>query len=390
MVAPNVEIRTMDKKPFSLTVDLDFLYLSNGHSRVYEEVLSAIDRRDGLICLTGDPGTGKTLVCRRLLEELSDEYNVVLVNTPPRSPDEMTQTLDEAFAEVNGDSKIPVAIFDEAQHLDNHCLDHVKFLTNLERDGGKLLQIVLVGQPDLAEKLSQKRFAQLEQRIGAKLKLGTLQMKEVLPYLNHRLSVAGLSNDLRFTKRSAGYFFKKTLGVPRLINRIANIAVEEAVRGKKKKIGVGIIKKAELKVDAARGDRREKKRPLVLSPRLAVLLVLLLVSAGFYLRQNPEWQDFVMGARRAETQAVPTPSQFTLKVGTFLKRAEADELREKLAKEGFSSTVLMKDLGDGWNLFQVRLTGSYSSAEADAQTDKLRRAGIQTVDKIQVSAGSAK
>lgn len=390
MAEPNVRKRTMDKKPFSLTVDLDFLYLSDGHTRVYEEILSAIDRRDGLICLTGDPGTGKTVICRRLLEELNDNYNVVLVNTPPRSPDEMTQTLDETFAEMNGDSKIPVAIFDEAQHLDNHCLDHVKFLTNLERDGGKLLQIVLVGQPELAEKLGQKRFTQLEQRIGAKLRLGTLQQTEILPYLNHRLSVGGPSDDLRFTKRAARYFFKKTLGVPRLINRVANIAVEEALRGKKKKIGVGIVKKAELKVDAARGDWREEKRQLVFSPRLAVLLVLLLVSAGFYLRQHPEWQDFVMGVRRAETQSVPSPSQFTLKVGTFLKRAEADELRERLAKAGFSSAVLMKDLGDGWDLFQVRLTGTYSSAEADSQIDKLRHAGIETVDKIQVSAANAK
>lgn len=388
MDAPNVKRKTMDKKPFSITVDLDFLYLSEGHSRVYEEILSAIDRRDGLICLTGDPGTGKTVICRRLLDELSDDYNVVVVNTPPKTPDEMTQTLDEAFAEMDGDAKIPVAIFDEAQHLDTPCLDHIKFLTNLEKNGGKLLQIILVGQPELAETLSRKHFIQLEQRIGAKLKIGALKKKEILPYLNHRLSVAGLDDDLRFTWRSASYFHKKTHGVPRLINRLANIAVNEALERKKKKIGARIVKRAEEKVDAARGDWIEENRPLVFAPRLTALLFLFVLSAGFYLYHKPEWRDFLTGVRRAETQPVPSSSRFALRVGTFLKREEADGIREILADLGFPSVVVMKDLGDGWNMYQVRLTGSYSLAEAEVQMEKLDRVGIQNVDKVQVNPRS--
>jgi type II secretory pathway predicted ATPase ExeA len=389
MVAPNVKRKPMEKKPFSLTVDLDFLYPSEGHSRVYEEILAAIERRDGLICLTGDPGTGKTVICRRLMEELSDDYNVVLVNTPPKTPDDMTQTLDDAFAEMDGDAKVPVAIFDEAQHLDDRCLDHVKLLTNLEKNGGKLLQIVLVGQPQLAETLSQRRFTQLEQRIGAKLKLGTLKKKEILAYLSHRLTVAGLGEELRFTPGTANYFFKRTQGVPRLINRIANVAVVEALEGKKHKIGARIVKRAEGKVNAARGDWIEERKPAVSAPRLAALLFLLVLLFGAYLYQNPEWRDLLMGVRRAETQAVTAPSRFALKVGTFLKKAEADEMQENLVIKGFPATVLSKDFGEGWMLYQVRLTGSYSLAEAESEMDKLRNIGIQTADKIPVGPRSA-
>ena len=124
---------TISKRPFSLTADLDFLYISDQHKRVFEEALSAIKRRDGLICIIGEPGTGKTILCRRLLAELDGDYQVVLVNTPPKTPHEMTETLDAAFGEMEGDSRIPLAVFDEAQHLDFRCLDHVKFLTNLEK-----------------------------------------------------------------------------------------------------------------------------------------------------------------------------------------------------------------------------------------------------------------
>lgn len=390
MAVANFKRRTIDKKPFSLTVDLDFLYLSEGHSRVYEEILAAVDRRDGLICLTGEPGTGKTVICRRLLEELSDDYNVVLVSTPPKTPEEMTRTLDDAFAEMDRDGRIPVAIFDEAQHFDHPCLDHVKFLTNLEKNGGKLLQIVLVGQPELAETLSQRRFIQLEQRIGAKLKLGALKKNETPSYLGHRLSVAGLGDELSFTKRSANHLYNLTQGVPRLINRIANVAVEEALNEKKNKIGVGICKRAESKVNAARGDWIEEKKPLILAPRLAALVLVLFVAAGAYLYQNPQWQDLLMGARRAETRGLTSAARVALNAGTFLKRAEAEALRDELAGEGYPSTVLVKDLGEGWSLFQVRLTGTYSQAEAEIQMENLRAVGLSSVDKIPLSARSAK
>lgn len=375
----------MDKKPFSLTVNLDFLYQSEEHSRVFEEILAALSRREGLVCLTGEPGTGKTVICRRILDELDKNYNVVLVNTPPKTPDDMTQTLDDAFGEMESDPKIPVAIFDEAQHLDLRCMDHVKFLTNLEKDGGKLLQIILVGQPELEEKLSHKRFVQLEQRIGAKLRLGSLRKKEVLPYLSHRLAVAKLSEALRFTRGSARYLYKKTFGVPRLINRIANLAVEEALHDGKKRLGVGVIRRAVSKVSASRADWESDRKSSRLSSSLFVLLFLFALSVGLFLYTNPDWRVPLIRDRVVETRPGATATQYALTLGNFLKREDAEELGEQLAKEGFSSVLMTKDLGDGWILYQVRLRGAYSQAGAEKEMERLSGKGVHGGDKIQIS-----
>ena len=375
----------MEKRPFSLTADLNFLYLSEGHMRVFGEILSAISRRDGLICVTGGPGTGKTIICRRLLEELGDEYNAVVVTTPSKTPQAMTETLDEAFGEMEGDARIPVAIFDEAQHLDFRCLDHIKFLTNLEKKGEKLLQIVLVGQPELAEKINHKRFTQLEQRIGAKLKLVPLKKREILFYLNHRLAVAGVSEDVRFTKSAARYLYRETTGVPRLINRIANIAVEHALQESKGKIGAAAVKRAASKVSASRSDWKEAAGPQRLSPRLSVLILLLVLSVGLYNYYNPDWLSSLYGTDHAETSLMPAQPQFALKLGAFLQREQADEFRERLAKEDLKAAVAAKDLGDGWVLYQVRLPGPYTQDEAINVISHLHRIGVQEVEKLPIS-----
>lgn len=377
----------MDKRPFSLTADLDFLYLSEGHMRIFAEILAAIGRRDGLICVTGEPGAGKTIVCRRLLEELGSEYNVVLVTTPPKTPQAMTETLDDAFGTVEGDSRIPVVIFDEAQHLDFRCLDHIKFLTNLEKEGEKLLQIVLVGQPELAEKVSHKRFTQLEQRIGAKLKLGRLKRKEVLPYLNHRLTVAGLSEEASFRRGSASFLYRETGGVPRLINRIANIAVEEAVHEGKKKIGARLVKQAAAKVSASRSDWNEQASPRRLSATFAVLSVLLVLSAGWYFYLNPEWLMPRHGLRGLEPQRPSSRAEYALKLGNFLLKEQAEELRERLTKEDFRATIAARDFGDGWILYQVRLPGPYTREEATNVVGRLSQIGIQNVERIPLNSG---
>lgn len=372
------------KRPFSLTADLDFLYVSDQHKRVFEETLSAIKRRDGLICVIGEPGAGKTILCRRLLEELDGNYNVVLVNTPPKTPQDMTETLDAAFGEMTGDGKIPLAVFDEAQHLDFRCLDHVKFLTNLEKNSERLLQIILVGQPELAEKLSHKRFTQLEQRIGAKLGIGPLKKREVLAYLTHRLSVAGLSGELRFTKPSASYLYRKTSGIPRLINRIANLAVERALQQERGKIGVSQVKRAFFKVNATRGDWIAPKKEVSLFRKIFLLIFLLVISLTSIFYYIPEWRALLVGEWQGRGKSALSSPQFVVKVGNFLVKDQADDLLDQLGKQGFPATVVEKELGDGWLLYQVRLAGRYNREEAETLVDLLRTIGNKSVDVIEI------
>ena len=374
----------MNKRPFSLTANLEFLYISDKHGRVFQETVSAIKRRDGLICITGEPGTGKTIICRRLLEELSEEYNVTLVNTPPKTPQAMTETLDDAFGEMEGNCKTPVAVFDEAQHLDFRCLDHVKFLTNLEKDGEKLLQIILVGQPELAEKMNHKRFYQLEQRVGAKLRMGPLKKNEVLAYLTHRLSVAGLSEVIHFTRPSAVCLYHQTSGVPRLVNRIANLAVEQAVQKNKGRIGIAEVKRAASKVSASRDNWIAAEKPYFLSIRLSILVFLFLSSVALFLYYDPEWRFSLPGKLIWETRSVPSSSQIAVKVGTFFVKEEAEELRDRLQEQGFPSIIVEKELGEGWTLYQVRLSGLYTKEEATNEMDMLRTIGVHSIDTVQV------
>jgi general secretion pathway protein A len=380
--------KTMNKKPFNLTADLDFLYISEQHKRVFNEALSAIKRRDGLICIIGESGTGKTTLCRRLLEEVNGDYNTVLVNTPPATPRDMTETLDAAFGEIEGDSRVPLAVFDEAQHLDFRCLDQVKFLTNLERNAEKLLQIVLVGQPELAEKISHKRFNQLDQRIGAKLVMGPLGKKEVLPYLAHRLSIAGLAEKIHFTPSSARYLRRKTSGVPRLINRIANLTVEHAMRESRRRVGVAQVKKAFSEIKATRDDWTGHKKAYPIWWRL-VPGILLLVLVGLFLYYQSRWQGFWPGAQIGQAQfrsSSSSPSQFAIKAGNFLVKDQARELRDQLGRQGFPSIVLEKELGDGWVLYQVRLTGRYNKDEAESLMDILRNMGINGIDAVELKS----
>jgi type II secretory pathway predicted ATPase ExeA len=366
---------TVEKRPFSLTADLDFLYLSGEHQRVFEEIVAAIRRRDGLVCVVGEPGTGKTMLCRRLLEELGDDYYVVLVNTPPRTPRDMTETLDDAFQGLKGAVRIPVAIFDEAQHLDFRCLDHVKFLTNLERDGEKLLQIVLIGQPELAEKMGHKRFLQLEQRIGSKLKLRPLKKKEVYEYLNHRLTVAALGEATRFTKGAAAYLYRETAGVPRLINRIANIAVEDALEGGKEKIAAATVRRAATRASASRGDWRDAgKRPAPL--RRSFLLALLLVAAigaiAFYSPKWGGWSSLRLGSGRPAAAS----GQFFLRIGRFSDSNEAENLKEALVKEDGGAAVVNAATETGEIVYQVKLPGPYTEPQAAMLADKLDTMGV--------------
>ena len=323
------------------------------------------------------------------MEELDGDFNVVLVHTPPKSPHDITETLDAAFGEMEGDSKIPLAVFDEAQHLDFRCLDHVKFLTNLEKNTERLLQIILVGQPELAEKLTHKRFNQLEQRIGAKLKVGPLRRKEVLPYLRHRLAIANLSEEVRFTKPSASYLYRKTSGVPRLINRIANLAAEQAIQLGGGRIGVRQVKQAFSKVSATRDNWIAPKDSFAPFLRVSSLVFFLAFSAVlilYYYNDNPEWRVSSIRESIGKSRAQPSFSSphFVVKAGTFLVRDQAEELRDQLGKQGFPSAIAGKELGDGWILYQVRLAGRYTKEEADNIVDILRTIGIKSVDAIEM------
>ena len=231
--------------PFNITPDPRFLFFSTKHQEAFNHLLFGIHERKGFIELTGEVGAGKTTVCRKLLEELGPNYKTALILNPCLTMDQLLQSilieldvqvygLDRVFylhalnefvlEQVNQGNDV-VLIIDEAQDLSDEMLEQVRLLSNLETDHQKLIQIVLMGQPELRDKLAQPTLRQLRQRITVRYHLGPLDLVETAYYINHRLTLAGANGKPRFDEGAVKLVHKYSGGVPRLINAVCDKAL---------------------------------------------------------------------------------------------------------------------------------------------------------------------
>ena len=235
----------LHEEPFNITPDPRFLFLTDKHRQAMEHVLYGIRQRKGFICLTGEVGAGKTTLCRALLNELKDNYHTALILNPmlsqtqllraiiqelgivPRRRDRLgyMQLLNEFLLAANSQGKDVVLVVDEVQDMPNDTLELTRLLSNLETASQKLLQIVLVGQPELREKLARPKFRQLSQRITVWYHLGTMSSQETGEYLRYRLKIAGAGDELLFEPAAVQEIFQYSQGTPRLINAISDKAL---------------------------------------------------------------------------------------------------------------------------------------------------------------------
>ena len=232
------------EKPFSLTPNPRYVFYSEHYRAALDHLLYGLNEKEGFMLLTGMVGTGKTTLCRELLENLDpDKHRTALIFNPFLNGSEMLQSLLTEFgcSYPPGASKKElldrlnrylltqlveghtcVAIFDEAQHLSAEFLEQIRVLSNLETDKEKLLQIILVGQPELRERIQQPSLAQLDQRVSLRCTLRDLNREETERYIYHRLNVAGAQGRIHFTGRAIGRVHQESQGVPRLINLICD------------------------------------------------------------------------------------------------------------------------------------------------------------------------
>lgn len=236
----------LKEMPFSLAPDPRYLYMSEQHREALAHLVYGINSDGGFVLLTGEVGTGKTTVCRCLLEQIPENSDIAFALNPKLTAEELLATVCDEFGirypEGNTSIKVfvdllnaylldahakgrkAVLIIDEAQNLSTDVLEQLRLLTNMETNQYKLLQIILLGQPELKNILLQPELRQLSQRITARYHLGPLSKKEVTAYVTHRLSVAGSRSQL-FPPSTIDKLFHLSGGIPRLINLLCDRAL---------------------------------------------------------------------------------------------------------------------------------------------------------------------
>ena len=234
----------LHEKPFSLTPDTEFFYQSETHLEALNVLLVAIRSGDGFIKVTGEVGTGKTLLCRKLLDALESEFETIYIPNPHMNCNALLQAvvsemgMEDASSQENFLATInqrlinnaqqnrgTVILLDEAQSLPEESLEAIRLLSNLETGKQKLVQIVLFGQPELDAKLANSSIRQLRQRIMHSYTLQPLDKKAVRSYLQHRVSSGGYCGPELFDESAQTLLFKLSQGVPRIINVLCNKAM---------------------------------------------------------------------------------------------------------------------------------------------------------------------
>jgi general secretion pathway protein A len=260
----------LNEKPFAITPDPRYLYLSERHTEALAHLAYGISEAGGFIQLTGEVGTGKTTVLRSLLQQLPPHCDVALILNPRVTPAEfllaicdelhvrvpegatgsvkaLVDLLTHFLLDAHGRNRRIVLMVDEAQNLDAAVLEQVRLLTNLETATQKLLQIILIGQPELREVLTRADLRQLAQRITGRYHLESLRRPETIAYIRHRLRVAGATRDI-FTPGAMRELDRLSGGVPRIINVIADRALLGAYTREEPMVDGALVRRAAAEV----------------------------------------------------------------------------------------------------------------------------------------------
>jgi general secretion pathway protein A len=313
----------LSEKPFAITPDPRYLYLSERHAEALAHLLYGINESGGFIQLTGEVGTGKTTVVRTLLSRVPHHADVAVILNPRVTPVEFLLTICEELgldiAEADRDSvkqmvdalnrrllgahaegRRIIVLVDEAQNLSIDVLEQVRLLTNLETPTQKLLQIILIGQPELRELLDRTELRQLAQRITGRYHLKPLSREETKGYVRHRLRVAGATQEI-FTPGALVELHRVSQGIPRVINVVCDRALLGAYTQEAKKITAGLVRRAAGEVYG------RKFLPAWMGWALGSLSAAVLAGSLFLGWQYWRHQSPVLSASRALKSAAAHP-----------------------------------------------------------------------------------
>jgi len=287
---------SLHEKPFAITPDPRYLFLSKTHQEALAHLLYGLRCRVGFISITGEVGAGKTTILRSFCAQLDETgYRLALIFNPrftpigllqsinaefglpgrKRSLVALVQELNEFLLEENRAGRTPVLIIDEAQSLSPDVLEQIRLLSNLETERDKLIQIVLVGQPELADLLARPNLRQLDQRIVVRCRLEALDGPDTSTYIQHRLRVAGRADGAVFTPAALREVYRHSRGLPRLINIICDRAMLACYADSQGQVGPRDVRQAAREVVGEAAPWRLRATGNGLSPVLSRWLRLL-------------------------------------------------------------------------------------------------------------------
>ena len=292
--------------PFSIAPDPHYLFMSERHREALAHLLFGVDAGGGFVLLTGEIGAGKTTVCRCFLEQVPPNCNVAYIFNPRLTAVELLRTICEEFRipAPPADSSVKdlvdklnahllaahaagrnnVLIIDEAQNLSLSVLEQLRLLTNLETNERKLLQIILIGQPELRDMLARPELEQLAQRVIARYHLDALSARETGAYISHRLAVAGLLGSTPFPPRLTSLIYKITRGVPRRINLLCDRALLGAYAADMRQVDRRVLRTAAAEVFGQQAGA-QPYRPYAIAGMLA------LMAGGALLASGWDWRN---------------------------------------------------------------------------------------------------
>ena len=372
------------EKPFNLTPDPRFVFLSKHHKEAFAHLLYGINNRSGFIVLTGEVGSGKTTVLRALLSQLDqDHHRTALIFNPPLSPPALLQNINREFdiltdssnssslldaltqflLQQNDEGRTVVLVIDEAQDLEAPVLEQIRLISNLETDREKLIQIVLAGQPEFGQILQRKELRQLNQRIIVRYHLQPMDFPDTVGYVNHRLEVAGRRGGVIFSRKALKRIYKYSGGLPRLINAACDRALLAGYTRDKTRIGRWVAS-AGIKDMKRNAAPFAQKGRLILIPMVVVLAAFL--GAGIYLtgrdlidELNPSQP---VDATEEQTKEAPPISSIT---GEELSRAMAAELGK--IPESESARRAFNTLAGLWNAPPIPESGNLNQSKGMEQ-----------------------
>jgi general secretion pathway protein A len=313
--------------PFSIAPDPRYLYLSQRHQEALAHLLYGVNGDGGFVLLTGEVGAGKTTVCRCLLQQIPVSCDVAYIFNPRLTVEELLSTICVEFGiayppgntsikvfvdcinayllDAHAKGRHTVLIIDEAQNLAADVLEQMRLLTNLETNQRKLLQIILLGQPELAAMLERPELRQLGQRIVARYHLGPLTKPEVAAYVQHRLEVSGAQRQL-FPARLMGRLYRLSGGVPRVINVLCDRALLGAYVQSKERVDAATLAQAAREVFHQPATRRSLLRALAAG---VILLAGAAVALAVYWKEQGEPRSVAVQPGIAAPVAAATPAR---------------------------------------------------------------------------------